>query len=145
MIEINLTDAELIEAFSTSWKEIEPSLDKWKKISIVSSCVFYLSGQCCNESIGLQIESISIKALDKSLIGGWENWAYTAEGTPVNTQEASTRIAGRNLSSAMKVGSYAEELWLGLSLIPTEKKDNSSTTTGTEEGGEGSTSEAGIE
>ena len=42
----------------------------------------------------------------------------------IENKVASTTIAGRNLSSSMKAWSYAEEVWVDLSLVKTEKKSD---------------------
>jgi hypothetical protein len=118
-----------------SWKEV--SIDKDNKISITSKCVFYLAGQCANESLGLEIETLTLNG--KTFVP-----SSTGEGSGLQSLTASTVMAGKNLSSAMKVWSYGEQLWLNIGIIPTEKKSTSQTTAGTSEEGEESTTWAGV-
>ncbi len=44
-----------------SWKEIKVA--SWEKIRIDISYIFYLLGECCNESLGIKINSLTIKKL----------------------------------------------------------------------------------
>lgn len=115
--------------------------------------MFYLAGQCANESIGLQIDSITATKLNVIINNNGTYGGYTAEGTPIQKLSSSTTIAGRNLSSAMKVGSYAETLGINAGIVPTERigtplpeaQDTSTTQAGIDGVGDSSGTIANIE
>lgn len=110
-----------------NWEEV--SVDNWtKKVKIDLSWKFYLLGDCCNESIWAAIGGISIRTPKEN----GSTWIRSAEAKPEAKYTSSTQIAGRNLSSGMKVGSYGEEMWLNLSVVPTEQKWWSRTWAGVE-------------
>ena len=80
-----------------SWKEI--NVASWEKIHIDISYIFYLLGECCNESLGIKINSLTIKKLKEDNTGNntdntnnntwWENGKIkgTYTGTWVSEQD----------------------------------------------------------
>ena len=76
--------------------------------------------ECVNESIGLKILELTMEETKDENIYK----KYDAQGVAIENKVASTTIAGRNLSSSMKAWSYAEEVWVDLSLVKTEKKSD---------------------
>jgi len=100
-LENNLTD------FLT-WKELiiqDLRLDSLKKISIDINRVFYLLGECANESLGIKINGIKIKEFTTT---GEE---YAASWTPIQEYEGgmdlnikSHSIASKVLTQEKKVG-----------------------------------------
>lgn len=55
------------------------TLDSWDKISIDVNRVFYLLGDCCNESLGVEITKINIQQFNEDIT---VKWKYSASGTP---------------------------------------------------------------
>lgn len=82
------------------WKEI--ILDSWQKISIELDWVFYLLGECCNESIGIDIKKIKITVLKKEIVLPGK---YTAEWIPEKIYEYPTYISTKSHSIASRVKS----------------------------------------
>ena len=59
------------------WKEI--TIDSWDKISIDMDWVFYLLGDCCNESLGMKIKNIKIQKFTPGTVVAWR---YAATWIP---------------------------------------------------------------
>lgn len=96
-----------------------------KKVRLNVDWVFYLLGECCNESLGMKIKGLDI--ITTTIV---PVVPVIPDLPPVVTYESSTHIAGRNLSSGMKVGSYGENGEVNFGLIRTEKRDGSETVAG---------------
>ncbi|MEI6672241.1 MAG: hypothetical protein WCL02_02530 [bacterium] len=78
-------------------------IDSFKKISIDSKRVFYLLGECANESLGIQINGIKISTLTTA------EAKYTASARPQKEYESnlnfkSHSIAAKPLPQEMKAG-----------------------------------------
>ncbi len=90
--------------YTKTWENIEKlikwdsiTIDSWEEISIELDWVFYLLGDCCNESLGMNIKKITIKKLkDITVLDG----AYTWEGIPDKIYEYGTTIYGSSESIA---------------------------------------------
>jgi len=82
-------------------------IDSFKKISIDSGWIFYLLGECANESIGMQINGINITELKKTLTG-----EYTASGIPTKQYTGGTNVSFKSDSIASKVLTREERIGL---------------------------------
>jgi hypothetical protein len=87
------------------WKEI--TIDSWDKISIDLDWVFYLLGDCCNESLGMKIKNIKIQ---KFIPGTVVAWRYAATGITdkeykwgMDLYTKSHSISNRVITKEMKV------------------------------------------
>lgn len=89
------------------WKPI--TLDSWQKISIDINYVFYLLGECCNESVGIDIKKINITNLKEGIVLPGK---YTAEGTPDKIYEYDTQIYSANYSNTSRVIPKEYKVWL---------------------------------
>jgi len=115
------TKKEMFELLESENWTITHDIDNRKKtITIKKEAVFYLMAECVNESIGLKILELTVEETKDENIYK----KYDAQGVAIENKVASTTIAGRNLSSSMKAWSYAEEVWVDLSLVKTEKKSD---------------------
>ena len=74
-------------------------IDSFKKITIDINRVFYLLGECGNESLGMQINDIKISTLKPDVAG----ISYTASGTPDKTYTGGMDINYSNQSIASRV------------------------------------------
>jgi hypothetical protein len=84
-------------------------LDSWQKISIDINWVFYLLGECCNESIGIDIKKIIITSLKDDIVLPWK---YITEGTPDKVYAYETQINGGSLSVSSEVNSKEYKAWI---------------------------------
>lgn len=83
-------------------------LDSWEKISIDIDWVFYLLGDCCNESLGMKIKNITIQRFKKTVV---VEWSYSASWTPdkrytggMDIYSKSHSITSRVIPEEEKVG-----------------------------------------
>ncbi len=89
-----------------NWDEL--ILDSSQKISIDIDYVFYLLGECVNESIGIDIKNITISSLQENIILPGK---YTAEGTPDKIYEYETWVSGKIYSISSKVIPTEYKAW----------------------------------
>lgn len=70
--------------------------------------MFYLLGECVNESIGIDIKNINISLLQENIILPGK---YTAEGTPDKIYEYETWVSGKIYSISSKVIPTEYKAW----------------------------------
>lgn len=80
-----------------TWKEL--AIDSFRKITINSSRMFYLLGECGNESLGMQLNGITIHEFTNVPVQG----KYTATWTPEKTYEGGMDLNIKSHSIASKV------------------------------------------
>ena len=80
------------------WNELV--IDSSNKIRIDSNWVFYLLGECGNESFGMEIKGITITSFRNNIPIAGE---YTASGTPEKKYKSGTDISWKSHSNTMRV------------------------------------------
>lgn len=103
------------------WDEI--TIDSWEKISIDLDWVFYLLGDCCNESLGMKIKNIKIQKQNPNIVIAWR---YSASWVPdkeykwwVDLYTKSHSITSRVISQEEKISwkhhenKKIKEFWKG--------------------------------
>lgn len=112
--------------YTKTWENIEKlikwdsiTIDSWEEISIELDWVFYLLGDCCNESLGMNIKKITIKKLkDITVLDG----AYTWEGIPDKIYEYGTTIYGSSESITSDL--VSRDLSTGVKHYPTQSAED---------------------
>lgn len=82
-------------------------LDSWEKISIDVDYVFYLLGECCNESLGMEIKTINIQETKEDIV---IKWRYTATGESEKEWENGVNIYSQSNSLPSTVESEEEKV-----------------------------------
>ncbi len=113
---ITITDKDL----STLLTSGELIIDTSKKIHIDLRRMFYLLGECGNESFWVEIGKIDVIKLKNNITG-----TYTATGTPEKEYTTWTHIHSKNHSISSEVTAKELKLWVKLEqwIPPKKQKD----------------------
>ncbi len=83
-------------------------LDSWGKISIDVNWVFYLLGECCNESIWVEISKIHTQDIKDNIT---INWKYSASGTPDKDYKWWIDVHYKSHSISSHVSTKEQKVW----------------------------------